>query len=174
MSFINKNASIVLLVFLLISAAALVGATVFFQLNFDKINNEYSAKISQLKQASEELQVQQELLSKVKEELALKSAREEEFSEKFSSVRSEKEALASEKSKLEAQKKSLTKELEDTESELLAAKSEIESKKEIINNLNADIAQLQLDFDACVDKKDEYKADLEECQQKLANCNCSG
>jgi len=71
MSFITKNANTVLLFLLVISSLALIGATIFFQLNFDRINTEYNYKVQQLRQVNTDLQSQQELLDKIQETIEL-------------------------------------------------------------------------------------------------------
>ncbi len=67
MGFITKNANLILLLLIMLSATALVGATVFFQVNFERINTEYNQKLQQLQAVSKELETQQALLGKVRE-----------------------------------------------------------------------------------------------------------
>src|SRR3970040_1597200 len=110
MGFITKNANIILLFLIFVSATALVGATVFFQMNFERINTEYNQKIQQLQVVSNELQTQQALLNKIKSELSLKAAREEELGERFTEVKETKEQLETTKAQLERSKEQLEEE----------------------------------------------------------------
>ena len=166
MGFIRKNANIILLFLLVISSAALIGATVFFQLNFDRLNEEYNYKMTQLSSVSRELQSQQDLLENVKQELSLKTAREEEFSEKYTEVRSTKEQLETAKKSLEEQKEELKADLQQTASQLSTAELEIDSKNERILTLEADIASCEDDVDYWKDKHEECETDLEDCQSE--------
>ena len=135
MGFITKNANTVLLFLILVSAAALVGATVFFQINFEKINTEYNQKVQQLQVISKELETQQAILNKIKSELSLKTEREEELGEKFTEVRETKEELETQKEKLELSKEQLEDELESTESILRSTESELEAKSDVVKTL---------------------------------------
>ncbi|MEK6822234.1 MAG: hypothetical protein AABY13_00265, partial [Nanoarchaeota archaeon] len=83
MGYITRNANIILLFLILLSAVALVGATVYFQQRFTVINTEYNAKLAQLKNISTQLEQYQTTLTTAKQELALKGSREEELTGKF-------------------------------------------------------------------------------------------
>ncbi|MBW2969773.1 hypothetical protein KY309_00715 [Candidatus Woesearchaeota archaeon] len=172
MSFITKNANIVLLFLILLSSASLVGATVFFQMNFERINTEYQQKLGQLQVVSKELQAQQALLDKVKGELTLKSARESELGEKFTEVRETKEQLESEKVQLERSREQLESELESTESILRNAQVELEAKKDVIQTLTEENDQLTSQVDVCEDQRDDYKDERDDCLAAKALCTC--
>ncbi|MBI4148225.1 hypothetical protein HY490_02950, partial [Candidatus Woesearchaeota archaeon] len=100
MGFITNNANIMLLFLIVASATILVGATVYFQTNFSHLNAEYNDKLTKLNEVSRELEAQEAILKKVKEELTLKSVRESEFTEKYTNVREEKEQLTLTKEEL--------------------------------------------------------------------------
>lgn len=163
MSFITKNANSILLLLLIISSAALIGATIFFQLNFERINDEYNYKLSELQKVSTELETHQELLNKIKSELSVKTAREQEFSEKYTDIRTTKETLETQKQKLTAQKEELTSDLQKTATELTSTKAELESKKDRIDTLETELTELEDDYDACIRIKNDLEDDLEAC-----------
>jgi hypothetical protein len=73
MSYITRNANLILLLLIIVSAAALVGATVYFQLNFNRINGAYTLKMEQLDKITDELEAKQFALKKIQDDLAIKS-----------------------------------------------------------------------------------------------------
>lgn len=172
MGFITKNANMILLFLIMLSAASLVGATVFFQMNFEKINTEYNQKVQQLQVISKDLQTQQALLDKIKGELTLKTEREEQLGERFTEVKTDKEKLETQKSALESAKEHLTSELETTESTLRSTQSELESKKDIISTLQNDNDKLSVQLDVCGDQRDDFKDDKNDCLAAKALCTC--
>ncbi|PIN74439.1 hypothetical protein COV18_07345 [Candidatus Woesearchaeota archaeon CG10_big_fil_rev_8_21_14_0_10_37_12] len=172
MSFITKNANIVLLFLIVLSAVALVGATVFFQMNFEDINKEYDTKLEQLRKVSEELEQQRTLLGQTKSELSVKAEREEELGERFTEVRSTNEQLSQDKERLESSKQSLENELDNTESLLRSAQSEIEAKRDTINVLTQENDDLKDQLDTCERKREKAEDDLDECLDDKAQCTC--
>ena len=48
MAFITKNANLLLLLLIIVSATTLVAATVYFQSNFERLNNLYNDKLGKL------------------------------------------------------------------------------------------------------------------------------
>ncbi len=172
MGFITKNANTILLFLIILSAASLVGATVFFQMNFEKINTEYNQKIQQLQVVSKDLETQQALLSKIKSELSLKAEREEELGEKFTEVRETKEQLETQKVQLETSKEQLESELEDTEGLLRSTQTEVEAKKDVIKTLTGENNKLTTELDVCEDKREDYKDERDSCLTAKALCTC--
>ncbi len=172
MGFITKNANVILLFLILVSATALVGATVFFQMNFERINTEYNQKVQQLQVVSTELQTQQALLNKIKSELTLKSAREEELGEKFTEVRETKEQLETQKQQLEKSKEQLETELENTESTLRSTEVELDAKADALKIVTEENKKLDSQVDVCEDQRAEYKEDRDDCLTAKAACTC--
>ena len=172
MGFINKNANIILLFLILLSATALVGATVFFQVNFDRINTEYQQKLSQLQSVSTELEAQQILLDKIKQELSLKSEREEVLGEKFTEVKETAQTLEGQKKQLEQTKEQLETELEDTEMVLRDTQSELNSKKDEVETLTSDKAKLATQLDVAEDQREDARDERDSCLAAKALCTC--
>jgi chromosome segregation ATPase len=172
MGFITKNANMILLFLIMLSAASLVGATVFFQMNFEKINTEYNQKVQQLQVISKDLQTQQALLDKIKSELTIKTERETQLGEKFTEVKTNKEQLEGQKAVLEHTKEQLTGELETTESTLRSTQSELEAKKGVIDTLQSDNSKLSTQLNVCGDQRDNYKKDKDSCVTAKALCTC--
>ena len=172
MGFITKNANMILLFLIMLSAASLVGATVFFQMNFEKINTEYNQKVQQLQVISKDLQTQQALLDKIKGELTIKTERETQLGEKFTEVKTDKEQLETQKSALENAKEHLTSELETTQSTLRSTESELEAKKGVISTLQSDNDLLGAKLNVCGNQRDKYKNDKDACVTAKALCTC--
>lgn len=172
MSFITKNANMILLFLIMLSAVSLVGATVFFQMNFEKINTEYNQKLQQLQVVSKELQTQQALLDKIKSELNLKSEREEQLGERFTEVKSTAEQLETQKQQLETSKEQLESELENTEGLLTSTRVELEAKKDVIDTLTGENDKLEAQLNVCENKRDDYKDEKDACLAAKALCTC--
>lgn len=172
MSFITKNANVILLFLILVSATALVGATVFFQMNFERINTEYNQKVQQLQVVSTELQAQQSLLNKIKSELSLKAEREEQLGEKFTEVKETKEQLETTKAQLERSQEQLESELESTESTLRGTQVELEAKKDAVKALTGENTKLSSQLNVCDDQKENAEDDLNDCETEKALCTC--
>ena len=172
MGFITKNANMILLFLIMLSAASLVGATVFFQMNFEKINTEYNQKVQQLQVISKDLQTKQALLDKIKSELTVKTEREEQLGEKFTEVKTTKEQLETQKVALERSKEQLTAELETTDATLRSTQSELEAKKDVIATLTGENDKLSSQLNVCGDQRDNYKKDKDNCLTAKALCTC--
>ncbi len=140
MSYITRNANLILLFLIVLVATSLVGATVYFQSSFDDINKEYSQKLAELNNVSQQLEQYRSILSKAKEELQLKLAREEEFTNKFTEVRTTATQLEQDKSRLLIDKRSLETELQAARSDLTRARADLSSTQ---NQLSA--TKLELD-----------------------------
>jgi len=172
MGFITKNANMILLFLILLSSASLVGATIFFQMNFEKINTEYQGKLQQLQSVSKDLQAQQALLDKIKGELSLKVERETELGEKFTEVKENKEELEGQKAQLERSKEQLETELDTTETTLRSTQGELEAKKDAVKTLTLENDRLQTEVDVCIDQRDDYKDEKNSCIAAKALCTC--
>lgn len=175
MGFITKNANIILLFLILLSSVALVLSTVFFQSNFDSINEEYQTKMMELDKASQELNTTVRILENYRDELEMKDSREKEISEQYTVVQTEKEKVATQKEKLEQQKQSLESELTSTETQLSKAKNDLAAKISLVDSLKADLAECEDDRDTYQSALNNAENNLDACQDDLAECqsNCT-
>ncbi len=144
MSYITRNANLILLFLIVLIATSLVGATTYFQSKFDTINAEYTSKRAQLENVSKELDVYQQILQKAKDELQLKLAREEEFTQRFTEVKTTKEQLDADKARLLKEKKSLEDNLASARTSLTQAQAEVSTKASKISSLEGDISSLNV------------------------------
>ena len=172
MGFITKNANIILLFLIMLSAASLVGATVFFQMNFEKINAEYNQKLKQLQVVSQQLEQEQTMLDKIKSELNVKSEREQQLGEKFTEVKTNKEQLETQKKQLETTTEQLQTELQSTNSQLNNAQADVETKKIQIDSLSRQNVDLTANVNVCQRQRDDYKQAKDDCVTAKAACTC--
>lgn len=157
MAYINKNANLVLLFLIVISVAFLVGATVFYQSAMGRVNDRYNDKVLRLKDIEKELDVKVKLLEKVKRDLELKAAREESFSQKFSDIRNQNEALEKDKLGLEGAKSSLEKQLSDIQTQISSLQADLSYERAKIAQLQQDISDLKHEIDDAEEDVDYYR-----------------
>lgn len=160
MAYITKNTNLLLLALIIVSAIALAIASIYFQNNFEKINNEYNQKLAQLSNVSKQLEQEQAVLTKIRDELSLKSEREVQFTEKYTEIKGEKETLEAEKAGLLQEKARLEADLRDLANQLFAATTDIANKRIEITSLNAQITTLTTDINT-------YKSKLSSCRAIL-------
>ena len=168
MAYITRNANILLLFLILISAGALVAATVFFQENFDRINKGYNSKLSQLTEVTKDLEAKQAALDQIKSELTLKSAREEQFTQQYTTVKTEKTTLEGEKTQLDKANKDLTKEVSDVKSSLISAQNALEASQGENALLKVDLAKTQSTVATLKKQNDDYKAVITARDSKIS------
>lgn len=160
MSYITRNANILLLFLIIISSTALVGATVYFQSNFDKINEAYGLKLEQLNKISGELDKQKITLKEVSSELSVKTAREQQLGEQYQEVQTEKESLKTQKDHLTKQNTALEAEIIETESELVSTKNSLEAEKALSTSLQVEVDDLTADKAALANQRDDLQVEV--------------
>ena len=154
MSYITRNANLILLFLIFIIASTLVSATLFFQNRFSNINEEYDSKLAELKNVTAQVESYREVLQKAQVELELKQSREEQFTEKYTEAKQTSDALAVEKSSLEQQLVDATQQLAaksnqitDLSSQVSALSAQLNTQKSLVNNLQNDIDDLEDEVD---------------------------
>ncbi|MBS3158239.1 hypothetical protein J4206_03045 [Candidatus Woesearchaeota archaeon] len=162
MSFINRNANLILLFLIVGSAVALVGLTVFFQRNFTDVNLRYNEKLGALKNISDTLEKQQSLVIQAKQELDLLRARDVDFSQKFTSVKETKEGLEDERQKLLLDKSDLTLRLARAETNVTILSDEARKFSLLYRNLQVDYSQLENDNSALRSKVNKLEKEIKE------------
>jgi len=170
MSYITRNANLILLFLIVLVATSLVGATIYFQSSFDDINAEYNQKLAELNNVSTQLEQYRTILIKAKEELQLKLAREEEFTTKFTEVRSTAENLEQDKSRLLTDKKTLETELQSARSDLTRSRSELGVAQTQLASTKAQLAKTEADLDREQDRASRLNDDVD-CLRDTADAN---
>lgn len=150
MSFMKRNANLLLLGLIVIASIGIVGATLYFQNTFENINAEYNTKIDDLKKARQELEKQEQVLQQIQAELQLKEARESNFTAVYTEIKQEKENLTLSVDQLEE----LSERLKISEAQAKEEARKAESDKIHAENL-----------------KKEAETDLALKQQELTKCN---
>jgi chromosome segregation ATPase len=148
-----KGASLALLVLLFLTAAALSGATVFFQQRFDKINAAYQEKLASLEQVGRDLAARQAELEKVQEELELKTKREEEFSQQYTQV-----------------KGTLEQQVAQLERDKLLLSTSLDATALLLNQTNNTLALRNSQVLELETRNTELDNDLDDCEDELQEC----
>lgn len=151
MSYITRNANLLLLFLIFVIASSLVGATVYFQDRFNDINEEYDAKLAELNNVTAQVESYRDVLQKAQVELELKENREEQFTEKYTQAKAQTDELSATKSQLEQ--------------ELADATQQLSTKNAQITDLNSQVSALNSQLNtqkALVSALEDDKEDLEE------------
>jgi chromosome segregation ATPase len=160
MSYITKNANLLLLFLIVLIAASLVGATVYFQARFSKVNDEYTTKLAELENVTKQVEDYRAVLQKTQVELELKQSREEQFTEKYTEAKATTDQLQKTTEELQEQVADLT--------------LDLQTKTEQVSTLTVQVADLQSDLNAAEDDIEELdeKADCLESTADADEGNC--
>ncbi len=147
MAFITKNANTLLLLLIIISATTLVTATVYFQSNFERLNMLYNNKMALLENVSNALESRQASLARIEHELELKSARETDFTQKYSEIRETKDVLEKTAEQLKSENTVLQEDNAKKESALKKKDDEVKDRENKILNLQGAMNEIQRQYD---------------------------
>jgi len=153
MSYITRNANMILLFLIVLIAASLVGATVFFQARFTNVNQEYDIKLAELENVTAQVEEYRGVLEKAQIELELKASREEQFTEKYTEAKATADELERESQSLEVQ--------------LADAYTSIDSKIQQISALSSQVVSLESDIAAKQSANDDLEDDIEDLEDKV-------
>jgi chromosome segregation ATPase len=162
MSFINRNANLILLTLIVVSAIALTAATVFFQNNFEDVNSRYNTKLSELNQITDELIEYKAILDETKEEISLLRLRDEDFTEKFTDMKDTAISLEGEKSNLEKERSALKNDLQDTIEKYNDVKKDYTEAKVTISDLAEERAGLRAQVESLKSEVRQLEIKLED------------
>ena len=107
MSFLTKNLNTNLLILLLFVAFGIVGLTLFYMANFQDINDQYLQKVEALNKTFNELTYTRNVINKTREQLELKTLREEDLSEQYGELKEDEQKTAVERDQLKNTKVNL-------------------------------------------------------------------
>ena len=164
MSYITRNANLILLFLIFIIASTLVGATLYFQNRFDDVNSEYDSKLAELKNVTAQVESYREVLQKAQVELELKQNREEQFTEKYTEAKQTSETLTTEKASLEQQLVDATQQLSakgaqitDLSNQVSAISAQLNTQKSLVADLNDDKSDLNDEVDCLKSTSDSME-----------------
>ncbi|MEK6875048.1 MAG: hypothetical protein AABX52_04845 [Nanoarchaeota archaeon] len=146
MAYITKNANILLLFLIVLTAIFLVGVALFSTSQINSLTGRYLEKVEKLRDVETDLQGKIRLLDQVKTELKLKQERETSFTQKYSEVRGEKETIEQEKDRLATEKQQALNSLAQSQNELVEARNRINFNEAQIQQLNQRGSQLESDL----------------------------
>ncbi len=153
MTYINKNANMLLLFLIVLVAGTLVGATLFFQARFTKVNAEYDAKLMELQNLTEQAENYKTILQKAQVELELKASREETFTEKYTDAKTTADQLQKTTAELQADVADLT--------------EQIVAKSKQVSDLNKQVVQLTLDVETQKDKVEDLEDEVNDLDDEV-------
>ena len=145
MAYTTKNANLILLFLIGVSVVVLIGATVYYQINFDDINTRYDTKVKALDETSAKLAERNKILDKTRKELTLKAEREEEFTERYTEVRGERDVLEGEKEDLTKERDNLVADVENLQTDVQQLKADVIYEQLENSKLKADNENLEQD-----------------------------
>jgi len=160
MAFITKNANLLLLFLIVVSATTLVAATVYFQSNFERINLLYNDKLAKLNQVSKDLEDKQAALARIENELTLKSARETDISQKYTEIRDTTDSLKKSNEDLKQENRNLGEEISKKTSVIKTMDDTIKDRENKITNLEGALNEEQRKFDEITFSLAKVKKDV--------------
>lgn len=133
--FITKDANITLLFFVLLVLGIFLGGTIFYQYLFTDINSRYNTKLAELNNITSELESKKSELGQTTQALVIKNKREEDLSQQYELIKSDKDSLEKQKTKLESDISTLNREVELRNQEIARLKVKIDQLEEEIDDL---------------------------------------
>ena len=146
MAYITRNANILLVFLIVLTAIFLVGIALFATSEINSLNSMYTEKVNSLKDVEADLQSKIKLLDQVKQELKLKQERETSFTQKYTQVKGEKKTVQQSLDRTAAEKKQALDSLASTQNQLTDLNSRLNFDEAQIAQQNAQISQMQSDL----------------------------
>ncbi len=143
MSFIQKNLNTKLLFLLLALILGIAVLTLIYSSSFHIINDKYKVKVEQLNKTFNQLLNSQNIINKTKEELTLKSEREQNLSSQFTDLKQINTKTENQKAQLEKTKEELEKELLDEKRQLLDALDENDNLQQELDHAKKTVREQQ-------------------------------
>ena len=168
MAVMRRDVNLGLLLLIVAAIIMFSGFTVYYQTTFKNLSTTYQNEMKQLDKITKDLESKRSLLNDTSTQLILKQQKEEDLSQKFTDVRTEKEQLQADKTKLEGDLVSTKSTLAQTQADLqntivnlgkqqkLAQEldAQIVTLKQNVANLNAKIDSLNAKVDCLKSKAD--------------------
>jgi|GEM_PF-4919356 len=139
MSYVTKNANLLLLFFLVLALTLIAGASVYAVQSYTRLNVVYDTKVAELTNITTQLERYQKVLENARSELQLKSAREDQFTKNYQEVQQTKEELEDERDSLRAAKTDLEASVRDLAFKVSARDTQIASLQASVKQLNDDV-----------------------------------
>ena len=153
MTYIKQNVNFILIFATLALAALIVGSTVFFNTNLQKIANDLSETEQQADNLKQSLDIETAKLSDVEDTLENQQKRESDLTTQYKEVKLSKD-------KLQEQKDSVQKQVDDAESKIkqlqgntLTCISDNKQLREESQSITSEISRIQAKTQTLVNKK---------------------
>ncbi len=147
MSYFKRNINFMLLFMILIIMLSFVGFTAYYKLTFSNLTAEYTQKVTELNKLNYELGLRRQQLNETLVQYEFKTQREQDLSDKYTSVKDEN-------LKLVVTLENTKGELESKKNELATAKSDLEKAKADLATAQNQIAVLDARVDNLEDERD--------------------
>jgi len=149
----------------------LVGTTVFYANNLGRLNERYEEKVDSLKTVEKELNTKLRVIEQIRQDLKLKSQREQTFTEKYTEIRDVKQTLQEEKTTLTKEKESLEtqvdraqRDLKEVKNKLIFEEAKTRDLEDRVTGLDSNLRSEKRENDQLRDEKSVLQSQLSACQ----------
>src|SRR3989344_465876 len=141
--YITKDTSFTLLYLILVGIVIIVAMTIFYEHKFGQLNEDFDAKVDELKKTYESLSEKEKAFNETKQLLTVKESREETLEDQYQGVLAEKESLRTERAKLIDENAKLKADLVSATDQIANLKARIKDLEERIEELENALAELR-------------------------------
>ena len=141
MAYMKRNVNFGLILLIVATLLLFAGFTVYYQITYAGLSEEYQTKINELDALTASLLAEKTKLNETSYQLKIKAEREEDLSSKYDDMKSIKEQL-------ERDKALLQEELSDTKSDLAQKSAELTATKNDLSIANSKIDDLEDTIDS--------------------------
>lgn len=145
MPIMKKDVNLGLLLLIVAALLMFSGFTVYYQTTFKNLSATYQNQIKELEKVTKDLDAKRGLLNETSVQLQLKKQKEEDLSQKFTDVRSERDHLDSDKKKLEVELANTKASLASTSAQLANTQSQLAAQIQLAQDLNQQVLNLKSD-----------------------------
>jgi len=170
MSYVNKNANLLLLFLVTLGFVLLVGTTVFYANNLSRLNDRYEDKVDSLKTVEKDLNTKLKVIEQIRQDLKLKSQREQTFTEKYTEIRDVKQTLQEEKTTLTKEKEGLEGEVESAQRSLKEIKNKLIFEEAKTRDLDDQVTGLESKLRSEERANDQLRDEKSSLQSQLNTC----
>ncbi|HLD15557.1 MAG TPA: hypothetical protein VJB94_03175 [Candidatus Nanoarchaeia archaeon] len=133
--YITKDTSFTLLYLILVGIVIIVAMTIFYEHKFGQLNEDFDAKVDELKKTYESLSEKEKAFNETKQLLTVKESREETLEDQYQEVLAEKQSLQIERAKLIDENAKLKADLVSATDQIANLKARIKDLEERIEEL---------------------------------------
>ncbi|MBW2984821.1 hypothetical protein KY361_06895 [Candidatus Woesearchaeota archaeon] len=148
----KKDVNFGLFILIIATLVCFAGFTTYYQSTFENISTNYAEKIDELEKVTDDLQLQKSRLNETSYELKIKVDRETELSDRYNTVKSERDQFEQDNTNLKSELSTTKSKLSETEATLTATQSTLAQTASDLENAEDDVAGLRNDVDDLCDE----------------------